>query len=530
MAVSSETPVGVQMRKADRCWNERNAWDAIYCEAYDFAIPNRRPGGRGKSKRLGQMIYDMTATTSIMHGAGQLVRQVFPPGQQPFIMEAGPLIKSRMAEREVDFLNRSFSMMAKNVFPFFQTGDFDTAMHETAIDLFVGTGAIMPMKGPSIEEPLIFVNIPFDKIACATDLYGRQHYITWKEMFGREAIIEQWKDGKYTNEFKQAAIDRPYDEIELYQDFYRLPDGRWRFCAYVRELPDFIVSNITQARPIAVPRFYRAPGEPYGRGPLLMALPTIKTLNKAQELALKSAAIQMLGIWGFRAGGTFNPDAVRVGPGEFWPMQSTGGILGPDVSRIDPASGRLDIARMVIGNSQEQVRDALLDTRLSNDGGTPPSAMEVAAKVRQNANVHIGAYGRLVNEIMPVIVPRAIEILNEWGIVQMPIPLNPLLYSLSVVSPMAMALRADKLQATMNYVQIASEIGGGPQNVPRYANLDRVMKQTREALIVDADVVPTPDEVEAFDNQMAQQQTAAAVGAVAERAAPQLVQMLGEAA
>ncbi|YBV97535.1 portal protein [Phyllobacteriaceae bacterium JZ32] len=530
MADSGENPVAAQKRRADRCWVERTAWDAIYCEAYDYAIPQRRPGGRGKSKRLGQLIYDMTATTSIMHGSGQLVRQVFPPGQPPFIMEPGPLLKARLPERELDVLTREFSVMQKNVYPFFQTGDFDTAMHETAVDLFVGTGAIMPIKGPSIEEPLLFVNIPFDEIACSTDIYGRQNLISWKRMFGREAIIEAWPKGRYTEDFRQAAKDRPYDEVELYQDFFRLPDGRWRFVAYTPKEPQFIVSNISRARPIAVPRFYRAPGEPYGRGPLLMALPTIKTVNKAQELALKSAAIQMLGIWGYRAGGTFNPDAVRVGPGEFWPMQSTGGILGPDVSRIDPASGRMDIARLVIGNGQDGIRDALLDTRLTNDGGTPPSAMEVAAKVRQNANVHIGAYGRLVNEITPVIVPRSIEILNEWGLIQMPIPLNPLLYALNVVSPMAMALKADRLQASANYVAIAAEIGGGPQNLGRYVNLDRYMKQTREALIVDPDIVPTPQEIEQAMAAAQQQQLAAQLGAMGERAAPQLVDALREAA
>jgi hypothetical protein len=68
-------------------------------------------------------------------------------------------------------------------------------------------------------------------------------------------------------------------------------------------------------------RYHRVPGEPYGRGPILLALPTIKTLNKAVELTLKAAAIQMLGIWGYRPGGSFNPDTVRLGPGEIWPMQ-----------------------------------------------------------------------------------------------------------------------------------------------------------------------------------------------------------------
>jgi len=439
------------------------------------------------------------------------------------MIEPGPLLKNNLGGQELDELTRQFSQMQAQIYPFFQAGDFDAAIHETAIDLFVGTGAIMPMRGPSIEEPVIFVNIPFDQIATATDAWGRQHFISWKACLAAEEIVRAWPEGNFSKEFKERAKNNPYSEIELFQDFQRLADGRWLFLAYAKENPDFIVKNVSMARPIAVPRFYKAPGEPYGRGPLLLAMPTIKTVNKAQELALKAAAIQMLGIWGFRAGGTFNPDAVNVGPGAFWPMQSTGGVLGPDVSRLDPATGRLDVARMVIGGAQEQIREALFDTRLSNEGGTPPSAMEIAARLQQSAKVHIGAYGRLINEIMPVLVPRTIEILNEWGLVQLPVPLNPLLYAINVVSPMAMALKADQLMAATNYAQLVSQVAG-PEQFSRFVHLDRFMARARESLLVDVDVTPTPQEIAAAEQQANQAQAAQAMMAMGERAAPQLVQ------
>jgi len=516
-----------QRKRSDKIWAERAAWDDIYAQAYDYAIPQRRPGGASKSKRLSMAIYDMTAPSSVMHGAGQLVRQLFGP--TPFMIEPGPLLKNNLDAQELDTLTRQLALMQAQIYPFFQAGDFDAAIHETAIDLFVGTGAIMPMRGPSIEEPLIFVNIPFDQIATATDAWGRQHYISWKTTLGAEEIVRAWPEGNFSREFKERARNNPYSEIELFQDFQRLPDGRWLFMAYAQENPDFIVKNITLARPIAVPRFYKAPGEPYGRGPLLLAMPTIKTVNKAQELALKAAAIQMLGIWGFRAGGTFNPDAVKVGPGVFWPMQSTGGVLGPDVSRIDPATGRLDVARMVIGGAQEQIREALFDTRLSNEGGTPASAMEIAARLQQSAKVHIGAYGRLINEIMPVLVVRTIEILNEWGLVQMPLPLNPLLYSINVVSPMAMAMKADGLVAATNYAQLVMQIAGQEQ-FARFVHLDRFVARAREALLVDPDITPTRQEVAQADEMQQQQQALNAMMTMGEAAAPQLARALVEGA
>lgn len=523
MSGATDSAVAVAKRRADRAWTDRSAWDALYTECYDYAIPNRRPARKGRSKRLGMKIYDMTAPTSVMHGASTLVRQLIPPGQEPFTIEAGPLLASRLPESDVMQLNRDLAGAARQVHPFFKAGDFDAAMHTTAIDLFVGTGAIMPMKGPSIEEPVLFVNIPIDEIALQCDVFGRVFFVSWRTEASYEEIKRSWPNGRFSDAFNAKAKNNPSQTVELYQDFERRPDGYWRFVAYSStDCQQFIVSAVTRARPIATPRFYRGPGETLGRGPLLMALPTIKTANKAQEIALKSAAIQMVGIWAFRSGGTFNPDTVRVGPGEFWPLQSTGGVLGPDVTRLDPPNARFDIARMVIGNQRDQIREALLDTRIVDDGGTPASASEIAARVQQASQAHIGAYGSLVREIMPVLVPRTIEILNEWGIVQLPLPLNELVYSVEVVSPMTQALKADQLMAAVQYVELTSQLFATP-GLDAIARRDKLREITRHALQVNPDLVPTEQEVEAAAQAQAGEQLAQIAGEAAVRAAPQMV-------
>ncbi|MRN49806.1 hypothetical protein GJU94_08160 [Brucella sp. 10RB9214] len=114
MASDVQNDVSSQKARADRVWQERSGWDEIYREAWDYAIPQRKPGGRGKSKRLAMKIYDMTATTSIMHGAGQLVRQLF--GSTPFIMEPGPLLEARLPANQLKVLRQEFAMMQRNVY------------------------------------------------------------------------------------------------------------------------------------------------------------------------------------------------------------------------------------------------------------------------------------------------------------------------------------------------------------------------------------------------------------------------------
>jgi hypothetical protein len=516
------TPVAKQRQRSQKVWQKRAAWDALYCEAYDYVLPNRRPGGQGKVKAPTQQIFDMTGPNSAMHCAGEIQRQMFPAAT-PFNVETGPLVAQRISADEKKKWDAQLQGIASFVYPFFKTGDYDTALFEACTDLTIGTGVVLPLKGPSIEQPLAFVCIPQDECAVDQDAWGRVNYASWKRCnLGREAILQAWPKGTFSKNFRDAAQAKPYDEITVFQDFYRLPDGRWRFCAYLEREDDFIVQETYRTQPIAVMRFYRWPGEAYGRGPVLFALPTIKTVNKAQELTLKAAAIQLLGIWGFRAGGTFNPDTVRVGPGEFWPMQSTGGILGPDVQRLDTATARFDVAKMIIGDGQRQIREALLDTRIFDDGGTPDSASQVAATVAQNANVHVGAYGRLNMEGVGVIVPRAMEILAEWKLLPALMSFNALLTSMYINSPMAAALKADQLKASVNYYQIVAATVG-QDRVNEYISVDRYLDRTRAGLLVPTDIVTTPAEQKAAQDANAQRQAAAVAAEAAVKAAPNLV-------
>ncbi|MCF6120532.1 portal protein [Mesorhizobium muleiense] len=516
------TPVEKQRKRSTQVWNNRAGWDSLYSEAYDYVLPNRRPGGLGKVKQPTQLIFDMTGPNSAMHCAGEIQRQMFP-ASTPFITETGPLVAQQLKASEKIAWDKKLQGIASFVYPFMKTGDYDDAMHEACTDLTLGTGVVLPLKGPSINEPVRFVCIPQDEVAIGQDAWGRVNYCSWKRQnLGREAVIEAWPKGEFTDDFRKAAADKPYDEITVFQDFYRLPDGRWRFCVYLERDGGFIAQETYATQPVAVMRFYRWPGEAYGRGPVLFALPTIKTVNKAQELTLKSAAIQLLGIWGFRAGGTFNPDTVRLGPGEFWPMQSTGGLLGPDVQRLDTATARFDVAKMVIGDGQRQIREALLDTRLFDDGGTPPSASEVALIQAQNAKVHIGAYGRLNTEGTGVIVPRVMEILNEWKILPQLMTFNQLLVSMYINSPMAAALKADELQAAVNYYRLVAETVG-PQRVNEYISVDRYLDRTRNGLLVPIDIVTTPDEQKAAVEANAQREAEAIAAQAAIKAAPQLV-------
>lgn len=498
----------IHKKRADRAWVARNQWQKLYDDCYEFGIPMRRPGGANRSKTQIDRLFDMTAVVSTFTFAGTLQQDLFPAGSPAFNLIPGSFVRSRLAAPDLDQMRRLLQGMADVVHPFFLTGEWDNAVFEMCLDLAVGTGGLYVAKGTP-EQPVRFMSIPSDDLAVELGPFGDVAAVFWKQRLPRVTVRETFPEGNFPQDFADKLGTDPYGEIVLNQDFcFDSKIRRWRFYAWLEDSKAFVAENSFRTRPIATPRYYRVPGEAYGRGPLLLAMPSIKTANKAQELALKAAAIQMLGIWGYRAGGTFNPDTVRVGPGEFWPMMATGGVLGADVQRLDPASGRLDVARMVLGELQKQIRETLLDTPLPDPDLSPKSASEIVARLRQKKDAHLGAFGRLTQEIMPVVVPRAMEILYEFGYLDRTLNIDNLLIGIEVLSPMAQALKADRLTPIVNYFEMVGAMAG-PDAVPVYLNLEKSLDLIADETQVPIAVRPTAEERQAAQKAIAEQRQAA---------------------
>lgn len=519
--------VGVLCTKVANTWSARAPWTSIYQEAYDYAIPMRRPsGGVNGRPRQPDRLFDMTAPMSAMYFAGNLQRDLFPAGQPTFELETGPIAAAALSAAERTAFDRELSRTSALIHPFFLAGDWDTAIHEMCVDLAVGTGCILPVKGDA-SNPVMFACIPFDQLALSVDAYGRGNLVSWKQELQADQIVDAWPQGRFPDNFREKARTKPSEKYIVYQDWWSdmRPRGGWHFTVRIGEHKTIVDHERYRTQPVAVPRYYRVPGEAYGRGVILTALPSIKTVNKAQELALKSAAISMLGIWAVRAGSTFNPDTARFGPGEFWSMQATGGVLGPDVHRLDTPAGNFNVAQMLIGDLQTQIKNAMFDTRLPDYEGTPRSASEMAARMQQRANIHIGAFGRLVNEIMPVIVPRVSEILFEFGMLRELRQPDDLLIATRVRSPMQAALNADRIAAIANYHDFVLAFAG-PEYKDLYLRQDDVLARVADGLQIDKSLIPDEAEkkqVLANIEAARQQQMAALFAQEAAKQAPGIV-------
>lgn len=458
--------------QAEREWS---LFKPLYDEAYDFAIPYRRGLTVGpKGEKRVDRTFDMTAITSAFRFAGKLQQDLCPPGETWLKLEPGPLVPEG-AERAQ--LARELEVISRQANAMFMTGDWDLAFHEMGLDLAAGTGAMVIDDAPPVwrnrGKLATFAAIPSEEVLLEPGLFGDVGGVFWKRKFPARLLRSKWPKGNFSDRLVRIIETKPNDEVEISQDLtLDYETGIRHFVVYHCEDEAPIFTREYRASPWLTPRYFRVPGETWGRGPILLAMPAIKTLNKAQELTLKAAAITMLGIYTAADDGVFNPATAVVAPGQFWKVRSNGGTLGPTISRLPEP--RIDLTQIVLNELRMSVQGAMMDQSLPPDGAAVRSATEILERVKRLASDHVGAFGRLVHEIVLPAGERALEIAYDAKIITVDIGIDQLLVKTRVTSPIAVARYAAQAQNSVEYATIVRGLMSAPPGSMEDLVLDKI--------------------------------------------------------
>jgi hypothetical protein len=69
------------------------------------------------------------------------------------------------------------------------------------------------------------------------------------------------------------------------------------------------------------------------------------------------------------------------------------------------------------------------------------------------------AFGRLINETMVPLVEKILQIMDDRGIIDLPLKVNGLEIKVTPISPLAMSQNMDDVQNIMQYLQITQQAG-----------------------------------------------------------------------
>lgn len=475
-------------RRAQRAWSRKQQWDNLMRDVYEYSMPQRdvydepSPG-----QQKGERVFDSTAVVGAQKFANRLVNRLFPPFTRWCELKAGPGIRD---QDERDKLNELLEAVTESFFAVLHSAsNFQSSIGEFALDYAAGTGCMIVQKG-SPSEPVRFVAVPQIQVALEEGPHGsvsgifrrwrlplRQVRMLWPRARLGEHLEKLLKDDSETTVSCQESTYLAFDPNEP-------EDETWRYAVMIgggsggsqqtgadggvsRSLDgagsDVVLDEELRRNPWVTARFAKAANEVHGRGPLVQALPDVKTINKLVELVLKNATLAVSGPYTVSDDGVITPDNVRIAPGSFIPVaRNAGHPMGASIAPLE-RSGSFDVAYLEYERIQSAIKTVLLDEDLPPVTGQPRTAAEILERIRRLASDLGATFGRIIREVVLPVVQTSLDILIEdWNLIALPdkIRVDGFYVTLAVTSPLAREQNLQDVEAIVRTVEISNALFG----------------------------------------------------------------------
>lgn len=291
--------------------------------------------------------------------------------------------------------------------------NFYTTIHQCYLDLVIlGTACLFMAETPiGASSAFSFTAVPMRDIAILPNAVF--HTAT---MPARE-VLEKYPTWTPPADIADQIKRDPATPLRLVQSLVGTDFTAWLDVG--GEFENNIVARGTfETNPYIIFRWSVLSGEQYGRGPVLRALPDIKTANKVVELVLKNATIAVSGIWQADDDGVINLNNINLTPGAIIPKAVGSSGLTPLSSGAD-----FDVSQIILKDLRERIRHALLADRLGLLSEKEMTATEIMARNSDMMRILGATYGRLLHEFIRPLTDRGLQILSRRGVIA-PIVLN----------------------------------------------------------------------------------------------------------
>ena len=514
--------------------NFRNVWQEIH----DFVLPNRDPiiSRVMQGQKETDFLFDSSPTHALILAAAAMGGLTTPQNMQWFRYITADHGLNQL--QEVGAWMEDTSMRARAVF---NNSNFASEDHMIRVDLLgFGTAALMmdiKTARASGFPGFVFRTLPAGSYVIAEDADGIVDTVYRKLNMSAAAIIRRWGPemaGQFVREkaaekpdsqirLLQAIAPRTGDNISLENSLQVPPKNRpWTNILMVLDSAEVPLtgqsagfSPITDPihvifedgfweMPVLVPRWQKMSGEVYGRSPIMIAMPDIRTLNAAVELRLKAWQLAIA------------PPVVTADRGVIGDVR-----LNPyarnNVRNLNPRDAivTLDLgANFNVANFQEEeLRQAIrrllaIDTIQSaaSQGLTPKSATEISVNFEMMMRIMGPMATPLQSEYLAPLVTNVFRAMQRHGaILQPPVPLQELGDPQVVYEgPLARAQSIQEVDAVSRFMQVALPLAELDPSIMQWVEFSELGKVIAEAVSFPQRAMRTREQVEALINQQAQ--------------------------
>ena len=454
--------------KFEKAKTIRQHFEDVFDDCYEYTMPMRETF---KSKTIGERrdekIFDETAVVGVQEFASRLQQGLVPNFARWADFAAG----SEIPIDERDEINNELDFITEYVFEVLQNSNFAQEVHESFMDLAVGTGILHVSEGDAIN-PISFSAIPLPHVVLDVGPDDNIDHVYRERQVRYSDLHILFPDIEMPQELTNAMISKPDTKTKLLEivckDYSKLNEDAFMYiCIELNTLEILKKESLTGtgSNPYICFRWNTCAGEVYGRGPIFNCLSAIKTTNLTVESILNNAAMAISGIYQMDDDGVINPDTINLVPGTVIPK-------APNSAGLQPIkqAGDLNFTNFVLSDMRQNIKRALYNDMLGNPDRTPASATEVAERMADLSRRMGSAFGRLQAEMVQPVLQRVVYILKKQGRIEIP-TINGRQIKVKSVSPLAQAQSNQDISAIARWLEL---VGGsfGPQTVNLLVNTE----------------------------------------------------------
>tara|TARA_R110002020_G_scaffold299886_2_gene515551 strand:+ start:1113 stop:2711 length:1599 start_codon:yes stop_codon:yes gene_type:complete len=412
--------------------NLKAQWKDKFEEAYEYCLPQRESFyDESAGQKRTDKIFDETAVVGIQEFASRLQAGIVPTFARWANFEAGVEIPEGNKEE----VNASLDDITQYIFEIIGNSNFNSEVHESFMDLAVGTGCMLVEEGDAVN-PIKFSAIPLPHLILDNGPTNKIDTIFRKRQCKLNEITVMYPKAELPAEVMQTMDENKKCTLidGVYRDYSEPNVEKYKHCVILLDKKIIIFEETFEgigANPYICFRWNKASGEVYGRGPIFNAMSAIKTTNLTIQLILENAQMSISGIYQVEDDGIVNPDNIQLVPGSLIP-------IAPNSRGLQPinSAGRFDVAQLVLEDMRANIKKALYMETLGRPEGTPMTATEVAERMADLSRQIGSSFGRLQSEFVIPVLRRVIRILKEQGRIELPI-VNGREVKIQAVSPLA---------------------------------------------------------------------------------------------
>jgi hypothetical protein len=499
----------------------RQPWVSSWQELTEYMLPRKNSFTAGSITRGNagdERIFDSTPMHALELLASSLGGLLTNPSVPWFD------IRSKRDDVGDETEVREFLEQArKRITSLFNSEDtgFQTNVHELYLDVTLLGTAVMYVEADP-QTLVRFSTRPLGEAYAAESARGVVDTVYRRYEITARQVAQEW-GRECSDQVRKAAIDAPDTKVEILHAVFPRTDrdpsgiGAANFpygSIYMETATEHILENSGYLEmPYLVPRWAKAAGETYGRGPGQTALSDTRVLNAMARTALMAAEKMS------------DPPLMVPDDGFLGPVHSGPGGLSyyraGSSDRIEALPVRVDLAatEKMMQQRRESIRRIFLGDQLTPEG---PAVTATEAVIRQSDKMRtLGpVLGRLQTEFLSPLIKRVFNIMLRAGeLPPFPKGLNPDDIEVRYTSPVARAQRQYEAQTLPQVLQNLAPLisNGDPFGVMDNFDTDKVTRHVADLFGTPADYIRALPEVAADRQQKAETgSTAQLVGTITQ--------------